>query len=71
MAVGMCSKYYLYIAIKHNMSLVYSECVCDPHGTQQSSSDPALLLCNQTTGLCECNDNVGGDMCNICDVSYE
>lgn len=51
-------------------SLLPTECVCDPRGTQQSRSDPTLLLCDQVTGLCECQDNIGGDMCNICDVSY-
>lgn len=47
----------------------FSECECDARGTIQSSGDPAVFLCDQQTGLCQCQGNVGGDSCNICDVS--
>ena len=46
-----------------------SECECDPRGTLLSTGDPPVPLCDQLTGACQCKDNVGGDPCDICDVS--
>ena len=48
--------------------LLFSVCGCDNVGTVDPGT--GVLLCDRTTGQCDCKPGVAGRTCNQCDHLY-
>ena len=56
----------MYVRMYVCVCLSSIECFCELSGSQKTGG--GMALCNKTSGVCLCLDNVGGDTCDTCDV---
>ena len=51
----------------HEVDLIFSACDCDPSGI---TGEPGSDRCDQTTGRCDCKQNVTSRTCGECKDGY-